>query len=145
MRWPLSRSIGNRLKSLGTTIGLCSFFAATLLVGLWSGSPAEAATVNLAVDANTEGDWASDNLYRAPGVCTNPGAFAKVASSPKTTGGAAVTFSDLNVPDGTFCYKATAVDTANNESLSFSNTVQEVVNVNPPVAPANLRHVSVTP
>lgn len=103
-----------------------------------------AATVKLAADANSEPDWASDNLYRAPGACTNPGAFAKVSTVPKTTNGAAVAFTDANVADGTYCYKATAVDTAGNESL-FSNSVEVVVNVNPPAAPANLRSVGVTP
>lgn len=105
---------------------------------------AQAATVNLAVDANTETDWASDNLYRAPGVCANPGAFAKVQNVLKTTGGAAVQFSNTVTIDGDYCYKATAVDTANNESI-FSNTLGVTVNVNPPTAPANLRSVSVIP
>lgn len=112
----------------------------------WHGTGAVgfAATVNLAVDANTEPDWASDNFYRAPGGCANPGAFAKVGNVPKTTGGAAVAFANTGVADGTYCYRATALDTANNESV-FSNSVEVVVNVNPPAAPANLRVAGVTP
>lgn len=111
---------------------------------LLGGGLASAATVNLAVDPNTEDDWASDNFYRAPGSCARPGAFAKVGNVPKTTGGAAVLFSDTAVPDGTFCYRATALDTSGNESV-FSNSVEVVVNINPPAAPTNLRRVSVTP
>lgn len=103
-----------------------------------------AATVNLAVDANTEADWASDNFYRAPGTCLNPGAFAKVGTALKSTAGAAVTFTDSAVPDGQYCYAATAVDTVGNESVQ-SNKLGVTVNVNPPAAPANLRSISVTP
>lgn len=113
--------------------------ASACFVGLM---PVEAATVNLAVDPNTESDWASDNLYRAPGTCANPGAFAKVASAPK---GPTVTFADSVTVDGNYCYKATAVDTTGNESLSFSNAVGVTVTQNPPAAPANLRSVSVIP
>lgn len=115
-----------------------------VMVGLLMAATAEAATVKLAADPNSEPDWAGDNLYRAPGACANPGPFAKTVTAPKTTGGAAVTFTDTVTTDGTYCYKATAFDTAGNESV-FSNTVEVVVNVVPPTAPANLRSVSVTP
>ena len=103
---------------------------------------ADAATVNLAVDANTEADWASDNLYRASGTCALPGAFAKVQTAVKS---ATPTFADTVSADGDYCYRATAVDTAGNESITFSNMVGVTVNVNPPAAPANLRKISVTP
>lgn len=102
---------------------------------------APAATVKLAVDPNTEADWASDNLYRAPGACATPGAFAKVASSPK---GAAVTFTDTVLVDGVYCYAATAVDTAGIESVQ-SNKVEVPVTANPPAAPLNLRSIGVVP
>ena len=114
---------------------------ALMLVMVCAGS-AEAATVNLAVDPNIEADWVSDNFYRAPGTCAIPGAFAKVGTALK---GATVAFNDTVSADGVYCYAATAVDTAGNESVQ-SNKLGVTVNVNPPVAPGNLHQVGpVTP
>lgn len=71
-------------------------------------------------------------LYRAPGTCTSPGAFATVQTYGLVTSGA--------IPDpatnGTYCHRLTAFNPAG-ESL-FSNTVEFKYVVNPPAAPQNL-------
>lgn len=116
-----------------------SWIRALVIVGsIFVADVALAATVNLSWNANTEADLAGYKLYRAPGACTNPGAFATVG-----TFGKVVTGSNVVTGDGTYCYKLTATDTANNESL-FSNTAEAVVNVDPTSAPTGLAVQSVT-
>lgn len=72
------------------------------------------------------------NLYRAPGSCATPGAFAKVASYGIVTSGAVPN----PATNGTYCHKLTAFNLAG-ESV-FSNTAELTYVVNPPSAPQGL-------
>ena len=113
-----------------------TFAHVALLIGLllMAAAPAFAVDVNVAWNANTETDLAWYRVYQAPGACANPGPFAMAKQVAKPAVSAAIPMT----ADGTYCFKATAGDTANNESV-FSNTAEVVVNTVPPGAPQNLR------
>lgn len=85
--------------------------------------------------ANSEADLAGYNIYRAEGPCATPGPFAKAIVAPKEATSIAL---PNPAKDGLHCHRATAFDTANNESL-FSNTVEFTYNAIPPAAPQQLR------
>lgn len=83
-------------------------------------------------DAVADPDLQGYNLYRAPGVCASPGAFAKVQTYGVVTSGAIPNPS----ANGDYCHRITAFNQAG-ESV-FSNTAGFKYVVNPPVAPQNL-------
>lgn len=120
---------GNVRSNTGWRIsaGLVALLLAGLMTGL-----SHAATGTWT--ANTEADLAGYKLYKAPGSCAAPGPFALAATFLKPATSGTVTVS----PDGVYCFKLTAFDTANNESL-FSNTSEATINENPPAAPANFQ------
>lgn len=98
-------------------------------VGLGYAGWVEAATATFGVDPVA--DYAGTKVFRAPGPCANPGAYALVATIPKPA--ASGTLPDP-AADGPYCHRAVAYDTANNESV-FSNTAEFTYNVVPPKAP----------
>lgn len=72
------------------------------------------------------------NLYRAPGACSNPGAFAKIQSYGVVTSGVVP-----NPPaNGIYCHRLTAFNDAGESP--FSNTAELKYVINPPLAPQNL-------
>lgn len=83
-------------------------------------------------DAVADPELQGYNLYRAPGACATPGAFAKVQSYGLVTSGAVPN----PIANGTYCHKLTAFNAAG-ESI-FSNAVELKYIVVPPSAPQNL-------
>lgn len=83
-------------------------------------------------DAVSDPELQGYRLYRAPGSCTNPGAFATVQTYGTVTSGAIPNPS----ANGTYCHRLTAFNAAGESP--FSNTAEFKYVVNPPPAPANL-------
>ncbi len=105
-------------------------FLLILIISILTSSSAFAATA--AWDAVVDADLQGYNLYRAPGACATPGAFAKVQTYGTVTTGAIPNPST----NGTYCHKITAFNPAG-ESI-FSNTAEFKYVVLPPNAPQNL-------
>lgn len=93
--------------------------------------PIQAWATTASWDAVNDPDLQGYKLYRAPGPCSNPGAFATVNIYGVVTNGP-VTNPTAN---GVYCHKLTAFNPAG-ESL-FSNTVELKYILNPPLAPQN--------
>lgn len=71
-------------------------------------------------------------LYRAPGTCVTPGAFATIQTYGLVTSGPVPNPSS----NGTFCHRLTAFNAAGESP--FSNTVEFKYVVVPPTAPQGL-------
>lgn len=122
---------GKLLKRLGACLLLLTVLALVLL-------PMMAMAATASWNANAEPDLAGYRLYRAPGACANPGAYATVQTYPREATSGAIPNPSI---DGRSCHRMTAFDTAGNES-PFSLTVEFDYNVVPPVAPTGF---AVTP
>ena len=100
-----------------------------IIAAMWSGS-VFAATASW--DAVADPELQGYHLYRAPGTCATPGAFAKVQIYGVVTSG--------TVPNpatnGTYCHRLTAFNAAGESP--FSNTSEFKYVVNPPPAPQGL-------
>lgn len=108
--------MGNLTRNLG--------WCAVIIVGLAVASPSWAATASWDAVPDAEGY----KLYRAPGTCATPGAFATVQTYGLVTTGA-ITNPTAN---GTYCHKLTAFNAAGESP--FSNTVEFKYTVHPPTA-----------
>ena len=94
--------------------------------------------VTLQWTANTENDLAGYRIYRgaqAGGPYTQVG--NDIACGPNDA--TCCEFIDMNIPDGTYCWVATAFDTSGNES-EYSN---EVIDTLDSVAPAPPQEMNV--
>jgi len=92
------------------------------------------ADVTFEWDSNTEPDMSHYNIYRSDDGQTT---WHKVNPEPIShTGMGTETWTEVNVPDGTYHYYATAVDMGNNESGS-SNIVPATIDTQAPAPPQN--------
>jgi endoglucanase len=97
----------------------------TILILIMAFSPCLAATVEVSWNANTEADMASYNVYQGNTLIGS-------VNHPTTL------FDILNVPDGTYTYYLTAVDTSGNESVK-TDGITFTVNTIPPAKPTGLK------
>jgi len=112
-----------------------------LLIGLFlmsfllAGQAFAASDVTFEWDSNTEADMSYYNIYRSD---DNQVTWNKVNPVSIThTGMGTETWTDFGVPDGTYSYYATAVDTDGNESEK-SNIVTGSFDTEAPAPPQNL-------
>ncbi len=110
-------------------VGCC-----VIIAGLGCSSPGFAATASWT--AGSDPELQGYKLYRAPGTCANPGAFATVNTYGVVTTGAITN----PASNGTYCHRLTAFNAAGESP--FSNSVEFKYVVNPPLAPQGL---TVTP
>jgi len=94
---------------------------------LFAQGPAYPYSASLTWTLSTSSKIASQNVYRSP-FTTTCGTFAKLTTTPLSA--AATAYSDLNPPEGSYCYGVTATNTSNAES-GLSN-IDSNVNIPPP-------------
>lgn len=92
-------------------------------------------------DATALTDLSSIRIYKALASniagCANA-TYAVVTTLPFTQVGGTFSYLDANqTQNGTYCYKATALDSSGNESI-FSNTATKSIDLLRPSAPSNL-------
>ena len=88
-------------------------------------------TVVLNWDANTEGDLAGYNIYRSD---LSGESYVKINSNLVSTN----TYSDNELPGGTYYYVVTAVDNDGNESVHSQEAEAFVMDIVPPAVPTGL-------
>jgi len=91
-------------------------------------------TVTVTWDASTT-QGVSYNVYRQPAACATSGAAAKLNASPLTV----LTYTDSDVPVGTWCYWATSYLVAAETQESAPSNKAEVVIIPQPSPPQNLQ------
>lgn len=113
---------------------ICGLWLMVVLIGCVGVDLGFAVTASW--DAVVDPDLQGYKLYRAPGTCATPGAFAAV----QTYGLVASGVIPNPATNGTYCHRLTAFNPAGESP--FSNTTEFKYVVNPPLAPQGL---TVTP
>ena len=118
-----------RLSSLLIKSLVCLLLCLSLNVTIAAVGNAYAATASWTAVSDPE--LQGYKLYRAPGACANPGAFATIQTYGLVTNGSVPNPST----NGTYCHRLTAFNAAGESP--FSNTSEFKYVVNPPAAPQN--------